>query len=219
MKILTLEFSSSQRSVAVVQPSGGPGPSFQSEVIEAGGRSTRAFGMIERALSQAMLEREDVECLAVGLGPGSYTGIRAAIALAQGWQLARDIKLLGIGTIETLAAQAQGEGWRGRVDFVVDAQRGEFYHAAWQLSDVRRVETQPLRITSRDSINRLLTEGGTVLGPDLHRHFPSAKELYPGALALGRLALARADFVPGNALAPVYLRDTAFVKAPPPRVI
>ena len=44
--------------------------------------------MIEEALREAGLEREQIEVLAVGLGPGSYTGIRVALSLAQGWQLA-----------------------------------------------------------------------------------------------------------------------------------
>ena len=59
--------------------------------------------------------------IAVGLGPGSYTGIRAAIAVAQGWQLARGIKLLGINSVECLAAQAQAGKIFGRVNVVIDA--------------------------------------------------------------------------------------------------
>ena len=69
--------------------------------------------MIESALRQAGLEREEIECIAVGLGPGSYTGIRAAIALAQGWQLARGVKLLGVSSAECLATQAQAELFTG----------------------------------------------------------------------------------------------------------
>jgi len=64
--------------------------------------------------------------IAVGLGPGSYTGVRAAIALAQGWQLAREIKLLGVSSVEAIAVQAQAEKIFGRVNVVMDAQRNEF---------------------------------------------------------------------------------------------
>ena len=48
--------------------------------------------------------REAIEAIAVGLGPGSYTGIRAAIALAQGWQLAREVKTLGVSSVAAMAA-------------------------------------------------------------------------------------------------------------------
>src|SRR6266404_4706107 len=126
MKILALEFSSSQRSVAVVQPG------RAEEVIEAGSQGPNALGMIAEALRAAGLEREQIECLAIGLGPGSYTGIRSAIALAQGWQLAAGqhrIKLLGISSAECLAAGAKAEGLQGSVYVVIDAQRNEFYLA------------------------------------------------------------------------------------------
>src|ERR1041384_2925534 len=103
MKILALEFSSPQRSVAVLSD----GAKRVSEVIDtAPGHSMKPLGMVETAWQEAGLEREQIECLAVGLGPGSYTGIRAAIALAQGWQLARGVELLGVGR----AAATAGRG-------------------------------------------------------------------------------------------------------------
>lgn len=217
MKILALDFSSSQRSVAVVQPLSGAEPAFRSEIVEAGGRSTKAFGMIERTLSEARLEREEIQCIAVGLGPGSYTGIRAAIALAQGWQLARDIKLVGIGTVEVMAAQAQADGVRGTLHLIVDAQRGEFYCSTWALSDSARTEKAPLQIVKREQIEAHLETGDPVIGPDLTRAFPQVRGFHPSAEVLGELALGRSDFIAGERLVPVYLRETTFVKAPPPR--
>src|SRR5262245_54096856 len=114
MKILALEFSSAQRSVAVVQStpahhSAHAAPPL-SEVIETGGRATKAVGMVEQTLRGAQLEREQIDCVAVGLGPGSYNGIRAAIAFAQGWKLARGVKLLGISSVECIAEQAHLDG-------------------------------------------------------------------------------------------------------------
>ena len=88
MTILALEFSSPQRSVAVVRRHAGDASFVASEVVEAGAGGTRVLGMIENALREAGLEREQIEVLAIGLGPGSYTGIRVALSVAQGWQLA-----------------------------------------------------------------------------------------------------------------------------------
>ena len=67
-------------------------------------------------MADAKVERREIECIVVGLGPGSYTGIRGAIALAQGWQLASGVKLLGVSSVEGIAAQAQAEGIHGCVD-------------------------------------------------------------------------------------------------------
>src|SRR5882672_791819 len=104
MTILALEFSSSQRSVGIAR-----GGRVLAETFEVGERGTNAFGMIEKVLASANIGRAEVECLAVGLGPGSYTGIRVALSIAQGWQLATGVKLLGIGSVECLAAQAQAQ--------------------------------------------------------------------------------------------------------------
>lgn len=215
MKILALEFSSTQRSVAVAC-----GGAHVREVIETSpGKAMQPFAMIETVLEAAGIGRREIACIVVGLGPGSYTGIRAGIALAQGWQLARDVKLLGISSVEAIAAQAQSDGLRGRANVVVDAQRGEFYLAAWELGETTAHETQPLRIVSRDVIESLAASGALLIGPEVTRWFPIGQTIHPRAVALAGLATARTDFVTGDKLEPIYLRETTFVKAPPPRVV
>ncbi len=142
MKILALEFSSGQRSAAVLNSAASSISSF--EVVETGERGP--FGMIEEALRQAGIEREQIEVLAVGLGPGSYTGIRAAIAIAQGWQLASDAKLLGVGSDEVLAEQSRAQGMIGKVNVVIDAQRNEFYLERFEITAERYSRLDPLRL-------------------------------------------------------------------------
>lgn len=225
MKILALEFSSSQRSVAV-QGEGAlrdlPPNASQSatEVIEtSGGRTMHPFQMIEAALRQANVERAAIECLVVGLGPGSYNGIRAGIAVAQGWQLAAPVKLLGVSSVLALATQAQDAGQRGLIHVVVDAQRGEWYLSSWELDDDGAREVNPLRIVSAAEVQTRAANGGIVLGPEATRVVPTAQLTFPRAATLARLATRRTDFVPGEALEPIYLRETSFVKAPPPRIV
>jgi tRNA threonylcarbamoyl adenosine modification protein YeaZ len=215
MKILALEFSSERRSVAVVVEG-----RMRGRAEETGGRTARAFALIERALAEAGLEREGVDCLAVGLGPGSYAGIRAAIALAQGWQIARPVRLLGISSVECLAAQAQAENVFGCINVLIDAQRQEFYCAGYQVEASGRRLVAPLRLIDFNTA-ALLHDGGDTLivGTDLQKHFPKAHVLAPDAAQLGLLATCRTDFVTGDKLEPIYLRDTAVVKAPPPRII
>jgi tRNA threonylcarbamoyl adenosine modification protein YeaZ len=209
MKILALEFSSPQRSVAVVQPG---------EFHEALG-SNEPFAMIDEALRAAKMEREQIECIAIGLGPGSYTGIRSAISMAQGWQLARGVKLLGVSSAEGIAAQAQAEGATGRVQVIVDAQRGEFYIAGYELTASEPREVEPLRIVSGAEVTQRVERGEVLIGPEVARWFPSGKTIFPRAATLGHLALARTNFIAGDKIEPIYLRETTFVKAPPPRII
>ena len=206
MKILAVEFSSRERSVAVAQWDGGQAPLLLGRAAET--KFNRALGLVEEALQQAHCEREEIEVIAVGLGPGSYTGIRAAIAVAQGWQLARGTKLLGLSSLESMAAQAQAEKLFGRVNLALDAQRGEFYLATWEISSGQRRELAPLQLVPAAELAARHAAGELCAGPDFERR------LFPTAATLAVLAAGRADFLPGEKLEPVYLRETSFVKAP-----
>lgn len=164
------------------------------------------------------MEREQIECLVVGLGPGSYTGIRAAISIAQGWQLARGVKLLGVSSAEAIAAEAQAANIHNRVNVVIDAQRQEFYVAGYEISAGGRREISPLRLAGLSDVQELEKAGGVMAGPEVTRWFASGKILFPRAAMLAGLAASRRDFVSGEKLVPIYLRETNFVKAPAPRV-
>lgn len=210
MKILALEFSSPQRSVAVIS---------KYEAYEALSGINEPFAMIDEVLRHSKLEREQIECIAVGIGPGSYTGIRSAISIAQGWQLARPIQLLGISSVECIAAQAAADEMTGRMNVIVDAQREEFYLAGYDLDSAGLREIEALKIITKDEVTRKINTGAMLIGPEVSRWFPSGKIVFPRAATLGKLALTRTNFIPGEKLEPIYLRETQFVKAPPPRII
>jgi tRNA threonylcarbamoyladenosine biosynthesis protein TsaB len=232
MKILAVEFSSSQRSVALLegpQPThappaiasdaliGGHAPAAAAAVLlaraaEVGGR--RAIGLIEQALEHAHCEREQIDVVAIGLGPGSYTGIRGAIALAQGWQIGRGIKLLGVSSVECLAAQARAANMRGLVNIIIDAQRNEFYLACYEIDADAARQIEPLHLAEFSQIETLARQRQQLIGPDIVPWFASATNVFPDAAMLGRIALSRRDFVLGEQLEPIYLRETAFKKAP-----
>ena len=203
MIMLALEFSSDRRSVALARG----GTVLAEAAQQTASRATDALGLMEKVLVDAKISREEIAVVAVGLGPGSYTGIRAAIAVAQGWQLARGVKLLGVSSVEALMTQAQAEKIVGCVQVAVSAQRGEFYLAAWEISADRRVEVLPLQIVPAASVAARRVAGEFFLGADF----------FPSAAALAQLAAERDDFVRGEDLTPVYLRETSFVKAAPVR--
>lgn len=219
MKILAVEFSSEERSVAVVERGPGEQSRLRGSTSERGGRNAHAFALIERVLQQAEMEREEIDCVAVGLGPGSYTGIRASIALAQGWQLGRETKVIGVSSVECLAAQVFAKGIRGRANFIIDAQRNEFYLATYEMSESGAIEIEPLRLASFAKVEQRIVEKQMMFGPGATEVFSAARSLFPDAAMLAQLAGAKTDFVSGEKLAPIYLREVSFVKAPPPRVI
>ncbi len=203
MTILALEFSSERRSVALARDA----VVLAEAVEQTGGRGTNALSLIGQVLAAAKISRAEIEAVAVGLGPGSYTGIRAAIAVAQGWQLAREVKLLGVSSAEALAVQAQAGKIFGRVNVVIDAQRNEFYLAAWEISERSRVAVAPLRLVTAAEMETRRADGETLVGPE------QAAALFPSAAMVARLAAGRTDFTTGEGLEPIYLRETNFVKA------
>jgi tRNA threonylcarbamoyladenosine biosynthesis protein TsaB len=197
--------------VAVVRPGN---PQISAEAVESGAGGTNAFGLMEKVLAEAQIGREQIEVIAVGLGPGSYTGIRVALSVAQGWQLARGVKLLGIGSVECLAAQARAEKIWGRVNVVIDAQRNEFYLASYEISSSGWKEIEPLQIAALAGIQSRASAGEIWVGPEVTRWWPKGKILFPSAATLGRLAAGRSDFVGGDKLTPIYLREANFIKTP-----
>jgi tRNA A37 threonylcarbamoyladenosine modification protein TsaB len=126
---------------------------------------------------------------------------------------------MGINTVEALATQAQAAGLHGAVHIAINAQRGEFYFASYDLAprEIRSVAT--LHLTTEAEVRQKAATGVLLIWPELEAIFPQGRILVPEAAALGQLAAGRSDFASGEKLEPVYLRETAFVKAAPPRWI
>ncbi len=208
MKILALEFSSQRRSVAVAATT----PDFRvlGSATEDNPRGSNGMVLIDRALGDAQMVPAEIDILAIGLGPGSYAGIRSAIAISQGWQLARGTRLLGISSVEVLAEEARQAGRLGEITIVIDAQRNEAYAARYHVTNSEIKPLAPLSIFQLSSLATLQT----VLGPNASQLVSSAADLYPTAPTLARLAASRSDFRSGEELEPIYLRETSFAKAP-----
>ncbi|MFO7544957.1 MAG: tRNA (adenosine(37)-N6)-threonylcarbamoyltransferase complex dimerization subunit type 1 TsaB [Trueperaceae bacterium] len=89
--------------------------------------AARIVGAIDGLLGDAGVTRRDVTAIAVGVGPGSYTGVRVAIATAKGLARALGVPLHGGSTLAAVAAARLAAGERGVA--VLDARRGNVYAA------------------------------------------------------------------------------------------
>lgn len=213
MKILALEFSPPERSIAVV---------INGEVrgfaIDRAPKDIPAFALISRVLKEAELRPADVECLAIGLGPGSYAGTRMAIAIAQGWELGRALKLIGLQSSEAIARLARRSGVLGAVNIVFDAQRNEAHAIRYfiELEQVRVLDSFRLLTPEVEAERR---EAGEIFVKGDRGPWGDANHatLFSDARVIGTMAEQRNDFLPGHALEPVYLRKAEFIKAPPAR--
>ena len=218
MKILGLEFSTPRRSVGILHTDADGATLTEVSVVQEVERSTKAFAMIQSALEQVGLKREEIDCIAVGIGPGSLTGIRIAIAIAQGWHLACVVKVAGISSMEGLAHQMSFAGITGHIAIMVETRRNEFARAVF---DVSQHEVAPREPLASFPLNELPASDPTTIlaGPGLDRMFPAARSIYPDALTICRIASRGQDYQDGAQLQPILLRPIQFVKAPPSRSI
>ena len=90
-------------------------------------QAERILGMVEEVLAEARLELSQIEGIAYGEGPGSFTGLRVAAGVTQGLALARGVGVVGVGSLVSLAQAAGAE----KVVACLDAHMGEVYHAAY----------------------------------------------------------------------------------------
>jgi tRNA threonylcarbamoyladenosine biosynthesis protein TsaB len=165
--------------------------------------------LVEQALALAGWNRRGLDRVAVGIGPGSFTGLRVGIAVAQGLSEGLEIPLVGIPSLQVmaLAVPADVPGCRC---VLVDARKGEAFVAAY-LVDGR--EALPVQLVSNGEVLRQLigdvpapvfVGAGAALFPDLPNVLRSVETDHPHA----RWAALAADHAEPTPFArPLYVRD------------
>ena len=134
---------------------------IHSEVIEAHRASnTQLIPSIDRVLSQYGITRAQVSCVVCGRGPGSFTGVRIALATAKGIAHALGVALVGVSTLDAIAWGAQVAGVRGTGAVVADAMRREVYPVRFRLSDggVERLDADAV-VKAQVAAERLSSAG------------------------------------------------------------
>lgn len=217
MNYLAIETSTEACSVALVHGD---------EVIERSEIAPRRHAelvlpMADELLAEAGLKREALQGIAVGRGPGAFTGVRLGVSLAQGMALALDIPVVTVSSLEALALEAPEDD--AAILSVIDARMGEIYVAAWKrendgsvtLLDRERVDTAAALILPEVLAWHVVGTGwetyASVLRERIHAPVRSSEGLrYPQARHVAEIAAKR--FRAGEAVAPelalpVYLRD------------
>lgn len=226
MRILALDTATASCSVAVLD-----GDAVRAELTLEVPRahSTRLMPLIAQAIEESGLQRSDLELIAVGVGPGSFTGLRIGIATAKGLALGLGIPAVGVSSLKAIAL---GTGAQvGLVVPMLDAKRERLFAAAYAPGNedpATWVEVLPAQHTTVSELGAhlgallhtapLITTAGDGAEPysaklclgDALRLAPPGLRL-PRASAVARIGLA--EFQAGaatdpDALAAVYLRQT-----------
>jgi tRNA threonylcarbamoyl adenosine modification protein YeaZ len=168
------------------------------------GQAERLIPLLEEVLAEGGVGWADLKALAVGTGPGNFTGVRIAVAAARGLALGLGIPAVGVTRLEALA-----HGLPRPLTVVEDARRSDVY-----VQDFTDTGPGPARLAAADSVTPLPGVTGTAAGPSA---LPAAMPL---AEAIARIAAARAA-TPQPRPAPFYLRgaDAAPPSDPPPVIL
>ncbi len=104
--------------------------------------NTQLLPQIDTLLNTLNISREDIACVVCGRGPGSFTGVRIAMATAKGIASSLGVGLIGVSTLDALAWGAYAADVRGTVLVAADAMRKEVYPVRYQVTDsgVKRLE-------------------------------------------------------------------------------
>jgi tRNA threonylcarbamoyladenosine biosynthesis protein TsaB len=123
VRVLGIETSSRRATVALVER-GRTVVALEHE--EPGGHAAHLLALVERAFGEAGWDRSSIDRVGVGVGPGSFTGIRVGVALAQGIGLGLDRPVLGVGSLRAMCRAAPDDAPGVRFAFL-DARRNEVF--------------------------------------------------------------------------------------------
>ncbi len=176
MKILALETSSPYFCTAILEIENKT-EVFSLEQTNLVDRAHAELGIVQiETLFQAANLIPKADLIVVGTGPGSYTGVRVAASLALGLARVWNAKVVGVSTLEAIAATTDGI-----VAVSLDARRGNVYSAVYQISSGKILKTlQPVEKRSLEDFQNLIPKNAIRL-----------EDTAPSALALARLGLER----------------------------
>ncbi|ATF10405.1 tRNA (adenosine(37)-N6)-threonylcarbamoyltransferase complex dimerization subunit type 1 TsaB [Candidatus Enterovibrio altilux] len=185
--------------------------------------------MIDNVLAEANLTLGQLDAVAYGRGPGSFTGVRIGIGIAQGLAFGADLPMVGVSTMAAMAQQTYRRKQVTRVLIAIDAHMNEIYFGGYQRKengdwDVAFEETvlppkdlnKKLLTSNVVTVNGEWTIAGTgwlaypALASQLHLAINNSSVLYPESedmLILAHHALLRGEAVDAENASPVYLRD------------
>lgn len=176
--------------------------------------------MMEELLATANLTLSQIDALAFGCGPGSFTGLRVAASVTQGIAFAHDLPVIPVSTLRTIAQGCYREFQTTQVLVALDAAMQEIYYGAFGLKNAVMEAVTPELIARPDSIN-FHPEGewvGAGSGWDLYaeqlqqnlqlqqwfpHRYPRARDM----LVLAMLDYQHHKMISAEDALPVYLRD------------
>lgn len=218
LKLLAIEASSEACSVALLRA----GEIAEEHVLAPREHTQHILAMIEGLLRSAALQLADLDGIAFGRGPGTFTGVRVAASVTQGLAFGAGLPVIPVSTLAALARGAKVEQGATGILAAIDARMGEVYWAAFQQRGEEFIPIIQEQVGSAESVP-MPSEGswvgvgsgwrvfGDTLGSRGGRCLHSVDSTaLPRASAIAQLAaasLARGELCAAESAWPTYLRD------------
>lgn len=202
--------------------------------------SLQLLPMVDDVLNEANIKLSQCDGLIFGRGPGSFTGVRIGVGVAQGLAFAANLPVIGVSSLQAMAQLAYSKHQQTKVLSVIDARMSEVYNGYFTLDEQNIMQEQVLADNHAESVTApaLVNERlvgivtskvyGVGTGWDAYSEqlsilksndgtpevlFPSAEAM----LVIGESALIRGEGVAAENAQPVYVRDTVSWKKLPGR--
>lgn len=220
MNILALETSTEFCSVALLLNS----EILYKEQHAENRHSELILSMINNLLQECSLTLQQINCIAFGEGPGSFTGLRIACGITQGLAFAMNIPVVGVSILKAMAQQANSP----KVIVALDARMGEIYHAAFErLNDSEWNTVQEATLCTPENAPISIGTGWIGCGSgfaifrdELWKRYDSSivefhNDLHPRAKEVAELAqpiFMRGEGIHASEATPYYIRNKVALK-------
>ncbi|MES1987192.1 MAG: tRNA (adenosine(37)-N6)-threonylcarbamoyltransferase complex dimerization subunit type 1 TsaB [Pseudomonadota bacterium] len=219
MNILAFDTSTEYLSLALLKGS----ETFQYDCNAGQTHSQIILPQIQALLDSANLQLSDLQAIAFGAGPGSFTGVRIAAGVAQGLGFGANLPVVSVCTLLALAEASGAE----KVIACLDARMGEVYHAAYERIDGAWQCIIEPGLYKPDAVPAILGSGWVGAGSGWQTYAEQLSAVYAGQLqtmqpqllpvaaAMLKLAMpifARGEAKPASEAMPIYIRNRVALK-------
>lgn len=191
---------------------------------ETGIRHQQLFVVLPELLAAASLSPEAIDLFAVGLGPGTFSGLRISLSAAQALAIPGDKPVYGLSSGEAIAWDVLGKTGASSVVVLGDARRHRFWYARFRNEAGRPAMVAPYALVPINEVASVLEKGSVVVTPHwdrigaelaTHAHGVTLMEnaVVPQARTVGELVVDRIDRnQPCDELKPIYMHPPVFTE-------
>lgn len=222
MNILALDTCTEMCSAAVMIN----GKIFERSELTQRGHSEKILGMLDAVMAKAKCTLADIDVVAFGRGPGSFTGVRIGVGVAQGIAFARQLPVIPVSTMAAVAQLAIDNHAATRIAVAMDARMGEVYTAHFVAENGLAEKLDEEQVCAPDKFHPAdnaqwfaagtgWDEYGSLLTQNFAQQISDKQALLPTAAAIAKLAFAAAQkgqTISAEQAVPVYLRDNVAKK-------